>query len=277
MKKLATVLSVMLLSTILFASSAFAADKTFTFVETSPENGETETSIDNMCVKLILEDGVSFKNIGKYSSFFAIKGADGKNFSAKRGNLKVIYSGNEILVMVYDQAKKETTGLAASDTEYTLVVNKNLKDDNGRTFEFDQSLADENGNYSITYTTQNTGRNSIINMVMMALMFGGIFVVSRRSMKKEQEEKEAANAKVKKVNPYEEARRTGKSVEEIVAKENKKKAKIAEIKEKEAEEERKEEEKREARRLKKLEESYHHVKGPKPISEAGGKYIPEDD
>ena len=61
---------------------------------------------------------------------------------------------------------------------------------------------------------------------MMALMVIVMVIASKRAMNKEKAG-EVKKEKGDKVNPYKEAKSTGKSVKEIVERENKKKAKAA--------------------------------------------------
>ena len=86
-----------------------------------------------------------------------------------------------------------------------------------------------------------------------------------RGAKKEAEKQQAAR-KEEKVNPYKEAKRTGKSVEEIVEQDQKNKAKQAEKAARKAA--------REAEDYDDYpEEGVYRVKGPRPIASAGGRYI----
>ena len=62
----------------------------------------------------------------------------------------------------------------------------------------------------------------MISLGMMVVMFGGMIVVTSKAAKKNIEEE---RKKQDKVNPYKEAKKTGKSVEEIVEKDQKRKAK----------------------------------------------------
>ena len=96
----------------------------------------------------------------------------------------------------------------------------------------------------------------------------GMIFYTTRATKKAMEKENQAKGKSETVNPYKEAKRTGKSVEEIVAKDQQRKAKEAAAREKQRA--------REAEIEATLEEepvsSNKRVSGPKPISAAGSTY-----
>jgi hypothetical protein len=80
--------------------------------------------------------------------------------------------------------------------------------------------------YKTSFKTLNPSTSMWISMGMMGVMVVGMVFFSTREAKK-QREKAEPDKREKSVNPYKEAKRTGKSVEEIVAAEEKKKAKNA--------------------------------------------------
>jgi hypothetical protein len=108
----------------------------------------------------------------------------------------------------------------------------------------------------------------------MVIMMVGMVVYSTKSAKKATEKENQAKGKSETVNPYKEAKRTGKSVEEIVAKDQQRKAKEAAAREKARA--------KEAEFLASLEakdnkeevvtSSGKKVAGPRPISAAGSTY-----
>ncbi len=262
-------LIVCLSALIVVMSTALCFAGTFTVSETTPVNGQTETSIDNLCVKLYLEGDTDFdSNIkGQKKDCFRVLDSKGKSIP-----LKVLYNEKEhvILALAYDEKTNSSSGIVEQNSDYTFTVSKDLKDNKGNTLSMAGQEVDKDGNLSITFTTQNTSRSSTVNFVMMAVMFGGIFFFSSRSMKKKQkEEEEAKNVKREKVNPYKEAKRTGKSVEEIIAREEKLKAKDEAKQQKKADARRKAEE----AELEELRKSYYKVSGPRPISAAGSKVV----
>ena len=123
---------------------------------------------------------------------------------------------NTIIENSNDKEGKIITG--EGNSEYTLKISGSFKDDKGNTLGQDKT---------IKFTTLNQKVNTMVNMLLMFVMFGGIMVLSMRGAKKEAERQQNA-AKNEKVNPYKEAKRTGKSVEEIVERDQRNKAKQAE-------------------------------------------------
>ena len=67
----------------------------------------------------------------------------------------------------------------------------------------------------------------MVNMAMMFVMFGGIMVLSLRQNNEKEEEEPKEEPKEQAFNPYREAKRTGKSIEEVKAEQAKKEAKEA--------------------------------------------------
>ena len=106
-------------------------------------------------------------------------------------------------------------------------------------------------------------------VVCVLLPIVGMIFFSSRSAKKAMEKEKEEKGKSETVNPYKEAKRTGKSVEEIVEKDKKRKAKQAEAEEKRKAEEKKIQEEV-AEKLRK--ESNKRVSKARPISAAGSTY-----
>ena len=67
----------------------------------------------------------------------------------------------------------------------------------------------------------------MVNMAMMFVMFGGIMVLSLRQNNEKEEDEPKEETKDQAFNPYREAKRTGKSIEEVKAEQAKKEAKEA--------------------------------------------------
>lgn len=265
MKRIGLTLCLSALIVLMSTAACFAG--TFSLLETTPVDGQTGTSIDNLCVKMYFDKDVSFeKTLKSQKDCFKVVDPNGKNIP-----LKVLYDKKEhvILALAYDDKTNSSSGIVEQNTDYTFTVASTLKDDQGDLLNVDSESMDKDGNFTITFTTQNTSRANRVNFLMMALMFGGIMFFSSRAMKKKDDDDEQKSSKRAKINPYEEAKRTGKSVEEIIAREEKIKAKEEAKRKKRAEERAKEE----AEALEALRESYYKVKGPKPISAAGSKVV----
>jgi len=163
-------------------------------------------------------------------------------------------------MVLFDQNTEETdsdgkTLSIKGDSEYTLKVSAFLQDDDGNTLGED---------IDITFKTINQRRNSLVSMLLMFVLYAGIIGVTIRSARKGQEEQK----KEETVNPYKEAKRTGKSVEEIVERENKKKEKAAE---RAAKEEAKHDEEEDDEPY--LEEGHYRVKSARTVQSGGSTYI----
>jgi len=145
-----------------------------------------------------------------------------------------------------------------NNADYKLVISADFVDNDGNT------LGEET---TITFKTYNQKVNNIVNMLMMVVMFGGIMVISmRQNLKKEEEEPKKDEPKEVAFNPYKEAKRTGKSVEEVVAEHEKVEAKAAKRK---ARKKKKEEETVSEKKIENCAEllnNVYHVHAPAPIS-----------
>lgn len=227
MKRISAIICVMMLAVTMLAPTAFAAnnndsesaaDKSgFELVQSSPEDGTEGVAVDNLSVKITFSKAMKPKNK-------SIRKANEKQFKLKDED------GNRIPVKVYYSEEEEGLLLVAADTfsgknknqkvrgdvRYTLTIGRNLQATDGTTLGEQQT---------ISMKTLNQGRSTAIYMVLMFLMMGGmIFFTVRGSKKDEKKEKEEREFK-EGVNPYKEAKKSGKSVEEVVAKQSKKKKK----------------------------------------------------
>ncbi len=249
------IVTIMLCTAVCFADGASAGN--FKLVEAYPKDGATGTAMENVGVKLYFDAEFSEAVLKKTNDkAFQLVDPEGKSLP-----LMVLYVPKEdvteegvkgiILVLLDNTA--DSSVKVESNTEYTLKISKDLTADDGSTLGADQS---------ITFRTMNQQANTLVNILMMVVMYGGIMVFTMRSMKKTAKE-EAERQREEKVNPYKEAKRTGKSVEEIVEKDQREKAKRAAKLAKKAEAEEDDEEE---------DDGNYHVKGPRPISAAGAKY-----
>ena len=138
-----------------------------------------------------------------------------------------------------------------------LHIDGDLVDNDGNTLGKDQT---------ISFKTYNQRVNNIVNMAMMFVMFGGIMVISMRqnNQKKEDEADKKKEENKEVFNPYREAKRTGKTVEEVMEEQAKKEEKEAK--------KRARKKKKEAPAEKKIEncaqylKNVYHVHAPAPIS-----------
>ena len=237
--------------------SAAAAKTDLELVNSSPEDGATGVAVDNLSVKMRFNKDVTpaSDDIRKANAKqFKMVDSDGKKIP-----LKVYYSEKEkglILVAadVYDGSSKNRIKGGA---DYTLTVGRNFQAKDGSTT--GQQIA-------VKMTTLNQGRSTAIYMLLMVLMMAGMVFFTVRSTKNAEKKKKEERELKEGVNPYKEAKKSGKSVAEVVAKENKKKAKKEEAirRQKEAEAA------IEAEIIEKIRrESNKRVSAPRAISSAG--------
>lgn len=250
------IIFVMMTTVFCFAASAEDAQQAdskggLTLLDTYPKDGSKGASIENMSVKLYFDGEFTEKKLkGVNDSTIQFIGPEGEKLPTR-----VLYSPKEkgVVLVSVDNDKDGKIISGKGNSEYTLKVSGNIRDDQGNILGQDTE---------IKFTTLNQSANNMINMAMMFVMFGAIMVISMKGAKKEAQKQQQAR-KDDKVNPYKEAKRTGKSVEEIVEQDQKNKAKQAA---------------KAARKAAKedddyLEEGVYRVKGPHPIAPAGGKYI----
>ena len=238
---------------IMAASAMCFADDGLKLVSSYPEDGQKNTSMENLGVKLTFNHPINSAEAKKADlDKFAIYDEDGKAVP-----VEILFSDkNDGLVLVLADIDKGFT--AKNNSEYKLVISSGVVDNDGNELEKEQT---------ISFKTYNQKVNNMVNMGMMFVMFGGIMFLSvRQNNKKEEEEVPAKDApKEPAFNPYREAKRTGKTVDEVKAEQAKKEEKEA---------------KKKARKKKKTEEppekkiencaqylnNVYHVHAPAPVS-----------
>ena len=263
MKRAGHILSLIIVTLMLCTAACFAdgtATGNFNLVDEYPRDGATGAAMENVGVKLYFDTEFSedvLKN--KNDNAFQLVDPEGNSLP-----LMVLYVPKEdvkeegvkgIILVLLDNTGDNADVKVASNTEYTLKISKDLLADNGSTLGKDTS---------VTFRTMNQKANTLVNILLMVVMYGGIMVVTMRGVKKAARE-ENEKQKEEKVNPYKEAKRTGKSVEEIVEKDQKDKAKRAAKLAKKAEDEDDDDYEED--------NGNYKVKGPRPISAGGGRYI----
>lgn len=209
MKRIGAILTTAALLVTLATSVCFASS--LTVEETYPKDDSKGASVENLGVKVRFSENLSEDIVGEANKgAFQLYDEEGKKLPTK-----VLYNEKEkgVVLVLLDNTKKDKV-IVKGNTEYTLKISGDLVDDKGDTLGKDAE---------INFTTLNQNTNTMISMGMMVLMVGGMVIISSRSAKKAAEENN--KRKDEKVNPYKEAKKTGKSVEEIVEKDKKKKAK----------------------------------------------------
>ena len=232
---------------------SFAADG-LTLVSSYPEDGQTNTSMENLGVKLTFSNPINSDEAKKIDeSKFSIVDEEGEKVP-----VKVLFSDkNDGLVLVV--ADVDEGFIAKNNCEYTLTIDAGLVDNDGNELAKAQT---------VSFRTYNQRVNNMVNMAMMFIMFGGImFLTMRQNKQKEEEAQDKKEEPKEAFNPYREAKRTGKSVEEVKAEQAKKE-------EKEAKRKARKKKKDEAPAEKKIENcaqylnNVYHVHAPAPVNKA---------
>ena len=271
MKRVCALVCAMIVSLAMMAPAVLAAptdaaavtDPGFTMVSSSPKDGATGVAVDNFSVKIYFSKEMMPKSNAVRKSNaaqFKLVDEDGKKVP-----LKVYYSEKEQkrgLMMVatdYSDNNKKHVEIKG-DSEYTLTIGDKLQATDGSTY---------NQTTTIKVKTLNQQRSMVVYMILMVAMMGGMVFFTVRSAKKAEEKKQEESSHQKGANPYKEAKKTGKSVAEIVAKDQKAKAKREAAEEKQREREAA----LEAEILEKMRrEKNKRVSGPAPISKTGSDY-----
>lgn len=270
MKRIGALVCLMIMVVSVLAPASFAANddnsqKTgFAIEDSIPHNKDTGVSVENLSVKIYFNQDVMPAND-------KIKKSNAKQFkltdeNGKKIPIKVYYSDKEtgLLMVVSDvrnrEARSNNTGIDGN-MNYTLTIDKNLQAADGSKLGTVET---------IKFKTLDQQKSTRVYMILMAVMMVGMIVFTTRAAKKANEKEDQDAGKTKTVNPYKEAKRTGKSVEEIVAKDKQRKAKEAEAYAKKKA--------KEAEIMAALEEeaeeisSNKRVSAPKPISATGSDY-----
>lgn len=250
MKKISLI--AILTSIMIMAASAFCfADGGFDLVSSYPEDGQTNTSMENLGVKLTFSNAMdSEEALAANASKFAIYDPDGKTIP-----IQVLFSDKEKgLVLVLADTDKGF--IAKNNSEYKLVISGDLVDNDGNTLGADKT---------VTFKTYNQRVNNMVNMAMMFVMFGGIMVLSLRQNNEKEEEAPKDEPKEQAFNPYKEAKRTGKSIEEVKAEQAKKEAKEAKKKARKAKKAPEPQEKK-IENCAELLNNVYHVHAPAPVN-----------
>lgn len=269
MKRVGVLVCLIMMVASIFAPAAFADKKDaapeagFKIVSTTPEDGATGVSVENLSVKIYFSKEMLPKNAkvrNENLKQFKLTTKDGKSIP-----VKVYYSDEEegLMMVVSDNIDKDIT--IEGDTDYVLTIGEGLQATDGTLY--GQTTA-------VNFKTLDQSKSTLVYTILMVIMMVGMVVYSTKSAKKATEKENQAKGKSETVNPYKEAKRTGKSVEEIVAKDQQRKAKEAAAREKARA--------KEAEFLASLEakdnkeevvtSSGKKVAGPRPISAAGSTY-----
>ncbi len=187
--------------------SVFASAESLKIEKTIPKANEKEVPIENFSFKLHFNKPVRVKDSERKKLAKYIKIVDPKG---KKIKTRILFDkrekSNEMLVLALPKS-----GAMKPDTKYKLKIDKDFKSVDGSTLDKD---------VSITIKTLDQSRNSKINFLIIGLMVVFMIIFSSKKFNKIKSQTEEIKPP-KKVNPYKEAKRTGKSVEEIIEKQKK--------------------------------------------------------
>ena len=186
MKKISLI--AILTSIMIMAASVFCfADGGFDLVSSYPEDGQANTSMENLGVKLTFSSAMDSKEAtAANADKFAIYDEDGKTIP-----IRVLFSDKEDgLVLVL--ADTDQGFVAKNNSEYKVVISGDLIDNEGNVLGTDKT---------VTFKTYNQRVNNMVNMAMMFVMFGGIMVLSLRQNNEKEEEEPKGRAEGAGVQP----------------------------------------------------------------------------
>ena len=252
MKKISLI--AILTSIMIMAASVFCfAEGGFELVASYPEDGQSNTSMENLGVKLTFSNEMgSAEATAANADKFAIYDEDGKTIP-----IQVLFSDKEKgLVLVLADTDKGF--VAKNNSEYKLVISGDLIDNEGNTLGAEKT---------VTFKPYNQRVNIMVNMAMMFVMFGGIMVLSLRQNDEKKDEEPKEETKEQAFNPYREAKRTGKSIEEVKAEQAKKEAKEAKKKARKAKKS-PEPQPQKIENCAELLNNVYHVHAPAPVNKA---------
>lgn len=267
MKRVSALVVAMLMLVAMMAPATFAAKEAATeassplkIVASTPEDGAKGVTVENLSVKLTFDkDMAGLDKAGRDANAKQLKLTDP---TGKKIKIKAFYNSKHAdqVMVISDTTGKDASFRFDDDTDYTLTIGADFKSADGSTLGQEQT---------ISFRTLNQKRSMMIYMGLMVVMMGGMVVFTTRSAKKQMEKDAAERGEYVPVNPYKEAKRTGRPVKEIIEEEAKKKAKhdAALAKRREAEKAIEEELKAEA--AKSLNK---RVAARRPISAAGSEY-----
>lgn len=261
-KRIGAILILAMVLLFAMTTTAFAAKSSLEVVSSNPKDGDTGMAIENMGVKVFFsEDVYSDDNYPANAAKCTLKDENGKKVPSQ-----IVFSKEDPAVMLVLADPNNSKTDIQGNTEYTLTIEKGFVAASGN------ELAKP---YKVTFKTQNPRTSMMISMGMMVAMVAGMVFFTVRDQKKKTEDTKKKTG-YEPVNPYKEAKRTGKSVEEIVAQNAKKKEKFEEKEAKEATKKARRDEKAEkeekAEAPAEVADNSLRVPRPRPISEAGSTY-----
>lgn len=248
MRRIGIIISLSVLIVLLASSFSFAAG--LTLESTYPEDGQSGFMPVNMAIKLKFSENITSEE-ARTANINCFKITDSKGKPVKFDQL---YNAEKYPNEVWLQITENLTDA----TEYTVKISDELQSTAGNTL--DKAV-------TLNFSTRDTAKDSNGYMVLMVLMIIGMVVFTAWDTKKKLKQESGSKSEEEKVNPYKEAKKTGKSVEEIVAKAEQQKAQAEKRRAKAGRKQSiKEEPKKEEAR-----EGVKKVKAKRPISAVGAQ------
>ena len=200
---------------VMISAAVVSAEGGLELLSTYPEDGQNNTSMENLGVKLTFNNPINSEEAKKIDEpKFSMVDEDGEKVPTQ-----VLFSEKDDgLVLVLAIPPEDSGYKVKNNADYTLTIESGLVDNAGNVMEESKT---------ITFKTYNQKINTMVSMGLMFVMMGGLMFMTMRQNMKTEEEDPKADAKDAAFNPYKEAKRTGKSVEEIQAAQAKKEAKEA--------------------------------------------------
>src|SRR5665647_662795 len=211
MKRIAAVISLILILTVVMSPLAFASDLEVTKI--TPADGETGKQPQNMAVKVTFNENMMDESaIAKNASKFIITDAEGK-----KQPFEIIYSvekyPNELWMVL--------AGTLESNSEYNVEILPGIVSAEGDVLATGMTT---------TFKTRNTGTDAKVSLGLMVVMMLFMFYATSKATKKAAEKTSfEASGKIKEenLNPYKIAKIKGISLEDETAFVEKEKIKIA--------------------------------------------------
>jgi hypothetical protein len=254
MRRIGAVISLIIVLVLSCTTLAFGA---LELERSYPEDGGSDYQAMNFAVKLYFNQNVAVNENAESVHFY-----DADN---KKVDFTVVFSEKE-----EGLALVAANGDLQQNMEYRLVVDDTFQSLSGEFLEDD---------IHIKFSTRDSSKDMTVNMVLMGVMMAAVVVLSTRTMKKSKDGdgKDGKDKKDdKKVNPYKVAKEKGKSVEEIVAKDQRAKEKSQQAAQKAKEQKDKDIakilEEKGMTREEALDPNHKKVKAPRPIKEGGSDY-----
>lgn len=258
MKRIVSIFSIMLI--IFFVSLEGVSADGLKILETSPKNGADGVPNENLGVKIFFSEEVYSKDNEKENKKLC-KIVDSKGKEIKTTTYFNPKDKKIALVLVSETDKNGNIKTMKGSANYKLIVDGKFKSAKGNVL---------GESVTVKFKTLNPSTNTLMSMGMMVAMIVVMIFVSSRSMKKDKENEKKNSGKKEKFNPYKIAKETGKSVEEVVEAENRRKEKEA-LKAKKKQKDDYEEDFYEAEEEEEI--KVYKVAGVRSAAEAGSKYV----